>query len=307
MVLGKVGLTGASGMLGRHLHSALQASGAQVKAISRSDTNRNDFWDLRKWLNDAELDQLFGDSQAIIHAGAIMPSSVEVPQDEMFDANVRSCLNLGLWALSRNIPILYISGAIVYKNPYLLLQKESDPLGCSGLGGFYGFTKLLAEDIFSRLRQQGLKLCIIRPTSIYGYGLSQEKLVQRFLLTSLRNRVIELSQPISSCVDLVHASDVSQAAVCCLMNECWETFNVSSGHPTSIIELAESCVKLIGSGFIRIMGESSVNQSPTVMYSLDISHVRNRVGWKPLVSLHSGLALTLNCQRKRSLFFEEFN
>ena len=35
-----------------------------------------------------------------------------------------------------------------------------------------------------------------------------------------------------------------------LKHECWETLNVSSGKPVSIVELAEACVAVAGSGRI---------------------------------------------------------
>lgn len=294
MVLGRVGLTGATGMLGRHMRAALQAAGAKVKAVSRSGTDDSAAWDLSKWLSMAALDELFAGVQAIVHAGAFVQPSGEVDQAHMFDANVRACLNLGQWAMSRNIPLLHISGAIVYKDPCAPLQKESAPLGWSGLGGFYGFSKLLAEDVLMRLRQQGLKLCMLRPTSIYGYGIGADKIVPRFLAAAARGDVIELSQPVSDRVDIVHAVDVSDATVAALKKECWETLNVSSGKPVTIIELAEACVAVAGNGRIEIKGELPANYKASVKYSLDISRASERIHWQPRIDVSKGLTMLMH-------------
>ena len=296
MVLNKVGLTGSSGMLGRHLHAVLQASGLEVVSVSRSGTEGSAVWDLSEWQSMEMLDGLFADAQAVVHAGAFVQPSGEVDEPRMFDANVRACLNLGQWAMSRDIPLLYISGAIVYADPHAPLQKESAPLGWSGLGGFYGFSKLLAEDVLMRLRQQGLKLCALRPTSIYGYGIDVDKMVSRFLETIARNEIIEVRQPIEDRVDIVHAADVADAALAALKKECWETLNVSSGKPVSIIELAEACVAVTGRGRVEVKGEKPKHYKTSVTYSLDISLAAEQIDWRPRIGLHKGLTMLMNGQ-----------
>lgn len=294
MVLNKVGLTGSSGMLGRYLYAALQASGREVVAVSRSGAEGSAVWDLSEWLCMEKLDELFADVQAVVHAGAFVQPSGEVDEPRMFDANVRACLNLGQWAMSRDIPLLYISGAIVYADPRAPLQKESAPLGWSGLGGFYGFSKLLAEDVLMRLRQQGLKLCALRSTSIYGHGIGADKMVPRFLATAARNEVIEVSQPVEDRVDIIHAADVADAALAALKKECWETLNVSSGNPVSIIELAEACVAVAGQGRIEIKGKKPELYKTSVTYSLDISRAAELIDWRPRIDLHRGLAMLMH-------------
>ena len=299
MVLSRIGLTGSSGMLGRHLRAAFKAVGTDVVAVSRSGADGSASWDLGDWLDMITLDELFAGVQAIVHAGALVQTSGQVDEARMFDANVRACLNLAKWAMSRSIPLLYVSGAIVYADPCAPLQKESAPLGWSGLGGFYGFSKLLAEDLMMRLRQQGLKLCVLRPTSIYGDGIGTNTMVSRFLSTAAINEVIELSQPVEDRVDIVHASDVSDAAVAALKHECWETLNISSGRPVSIIELAEACVAVAKNGRIEIKGELPANYKSLVKYSLDISRASERIQWQPRVDAHLGLTMLLRgqCQR----------
>jgi UDP-glucose 4-epimerase len=214
----------------------------------------------------------------------------------MFDANVRACLNLGQWALARGIPLVYISGAIVYADPCAPTQDESAEPGWSGLGGFYGFSKLLAEDVLTRLRQKGLKLSLLRPTSIYGHGLDGGKMVQRFLSIAAADGAIELSEPTEDRVDLVHAADVASVAVAVLARKCWDTLNVSSGNPVSIKALAQACVDVAGSGRISITGQTLPGYKPSVTYSLNISRAQERLGWTPAIDIHRGLGMLLREQ-----------
>lgn len=283
-------------MLGRHLYAALQAAGAEVVPVSRSEKDGCAAWDLGEWLAMAALDDLFVGVQSVVHAGAWVQPGGDVDEARMFDANVRACLNLGLWARSRNIPLLYVSGAIVYADPDAPLQSESAPLGWSGLGGYYGLSKLLAEDVLMRLRQQGLQLCILRPTSIYGHGIDADKMVPRFLATAVRNDVIELMQPVNDRVDIVHAADVAEATVAALKDECWETLNVSSGNPLSIRQIAEACVAVAGKGRVEIKGEAPADYRASVKYSLDITYARERIRWQPRIDVRTGLSLLMRGQ-----------
>jgi UDP-glucose 4-epimerase len=283
-------------MLGRHLHAALNAAGAEVVSVSRSSGGGVKTWELANWLQHQELDELFPCVRAVVHAGALVQPAGEVDQSHMFDANVRACLNLGQWALERDIPVVHISGAIVYADPYAHSQDESARLGYSGIGGFYGFSKLLAEDVLARLCQQGLKLALLRPTSIYGQGLDESKMVRRFLSLAAGERVIDLIEPSSDCIDLVHAADVAAATVAVLQRQCWDNFNVSSGNPVSIRNLAQACLEVTGRGRISISGQTQPGYRPKTTYSLDINRARERLGWEPAIGIHCGLDMLLRGQ-----------
>lgn len=293
MVLKRIGLTGATGMLGRHLHAALAAAQVETVAASRSPGGEVAGWDLTEWLEPEALDALFPNVQAVIHAGALVQPSCVVDQARIFDANVRSCLNLGLWALEKNLPLVFVSGAIVYADPCAPLQKESATLGWSGLGGLYGFSKLLAEDALMRLRPKGLQLAVIRPSSIYGTGISADKIVPRLLSIASCNGVIELKEPIDDCVDLVHATDVANATLAVVRHECWDILNISSGKPVSFRELAEACLTVTGRGRISLSGCRPADYQPAVKYSLDITRARELIGWRPIISICKGLEMLL--------------
>jgi UDP-glucose 4-epimerase len=295
MVLKKIGLTGSTGMLGRHLQAALEKEGAMVVPVSRTATINQDntCWDLTEWIAPGDLDGMFAGVQAVIHAGAIVQPSGDVDVARMYDANVRACLNLGEWAKNRNIPVIYISGAIVYADTLATEQKEEALLGWKGLGGFYGFSKLLAEDVLFRLHQQNLKLAVVRPTSIYGFGITADKMVRRFLAIAETGGVIELTQPVHDRVDLVHAADISRAVMEILKKDCWDIFNISSGNPISIKELAEECVKCTGLGSVSISGEIKVGYKPAIRYSLNSERAQSFLDWLPEIDIQMGLDMVL--------------
>ncbi len=292
MVLGRIGLTGSTGLLGRHIKAALMIAGADIVCATKTGIDGTRLWNLEHWLTDVTFDEIFGEVSALVHVGARVTHSGAIEDSQIFDSNVRACLNLGQWALKRNIPVVHVSGAIVYANPWALVQKESSQTGWSGFGGFYGLSKLLAEDVFERLRQQGLQVCILRPTSIYGYGMSGDKLISRLLSSAYSDMILELSEPVDDCFDLIHATDVAIAVVSVLNKKSWETFNISSGNPVSFLSLAQCCVEVVGKGQISIVGSKpSLGYLPAVRYSLDNRYALDELGWKPIINLQLGLQM----------------
>ena len=176
--MNKFAVTGSNGMTGSHMMSLLKSKGIPVKAVARKD------WDLTEWKSFDELDHIFGSVSAIFHFGAQLPynnfNNDNWQTQQIFDANIRSCLNLAEWAKLRNIPIVFLSSAAVYEDPHASKITETNPKVVNGFGGFYGYSKLAAENILNHLSAEGLKCIVLRPSSLYGYGLPSEKIIQHY-------------------------------------------------------------------------------------------------------------------------------
>jgi UDP-glucose 4-epimerase len=294
MVLGVIGLTGATGMLGRHVHAALDDAGYTVCPVTRIGEFRGNStqWDLSKWESDAAFDEIFSESAAIVHAGALVPGVLMPGENVLYDVNVRACVNLAQWALRRNVPVIFVSGAIVYADTLADGIVEDAPLGWAW-GGYYGFTKLLAEDVWRRFRSQGLQVAVLRPSSIYGCGLHSNKTISRFLASARDDRAINLSPPVDDRLDLVHAADVARAVVAVLNRNAWDTFNIGSGGPISLKELAQASVDVCGSGHLQIDGTNGDARLPVTRYGLNCDKARDVLGWSPQIDIRMGLKMIL--------------
>ena len=295
MVLERAGLTGASGMLGGYLLSEFGRRGISCCCTSRSRPgelpNGSEWssWDLRDRKSHAALDALFPNVQAIVLAGATVPSAQDLQTNgTLFEANVRSSLVIGEWALDRGLPVVFMSGAIVYAFPDRTGITERDEAGPRGFGGFYGFSKYLGELLFQHLALEGLRLCILRPSSIYGYVLHPTKMISKFLNTSMNDEVIELLPPFGDAIDLVHASDVAIAAIQALENEAVGVYNIASGRMASVQTVAETCVEVTGAGSVRLIGESEA--APTRRFGLNCTAAQQAFSYSPRMSLRKGLA-----------------
>lgn len=310
MVLSRVALTGVSGMVGQHLMTSLQNKGITCVAASRNKpTNEKNFiswrpWDLQEWKSVEELNAMFMDVSAIIHVGAAVPRPGEkLSYKTIFDSNVRSCLCLGQWALERKIPMIFLSGATVYASPDREGISEGDEKVVNGRGGFYGFSKLLAEDVLLHLAEGGLQLCILRPSSIYGFGLHPEKMISKFILQASRNETIFLEQPVDDRIDLIHAADVADAVVQALEANVRGIYNIASETLVTVLEIAQTCVEVVGKGKVMIK-ESVSKRPPTIRFGLDCAKAQNVFGFSSKINLCEGITTTW-CQMQKNVVGEE--
>jgi UDP-glucose 4-epimerase len=159
------------------------------------------------------------------------------------------------------------------------------------LGGFYGFSKLLAENSLKHLRSNGLKLAVIRPTSIYGFGLPDNKMLSNFLNVAKADETIHLSPPVDDKIDFIHAADVSLAILAILKNNIWDNFNIASGALISVKELAEACVSVLGRGNINISKENPPDRDSINRFALNIRHAKDSLEWQPSFSIAQGLKM----------------
>lgn len=300
MVLGKLAITGSTGMVGSHLRRLLDRKNVPHMGVSRLvgvDSSPNlKRWDLAEWKEPDQLDSIFPEASAVIHLAAILPQKKE-DRRTMFDVNVRSCLCLGQWAMEKDIPLVYISSAAVYKNPDKSGTNEDDPTTANGLGGFYCCTKLMGEKILNHLAENGLKLCILRPSSIYGFGLPEDKAIPRFLAAASKDETIDLSPPTGDRVNLIHASDVARAIVAALKSQATGTFNIAGPENPSFLDIAQACVDVAGKG--RVNAPETDKEPGRTRFDLDCSRAKKAFAFSAETDLHSGLEAMLGEMRKQ--------
>lgn len=307
MVLKKIALTGASGVLGRHITALCQSCGIAVVTSGRSQSKQNatpDFiWDLKQWRDSGELDAAFADVDAVVHAGALVPTrgGSDTARD-FFDANVRSTLCLGEWTRQRNLPLVYLSGGIVYKDPGQIDIKESAQKGFSPFGGVYGLSKWLGEEILSPSREQGLKLYTLRPSSIYGHGMATNKLIPIFLSLAARGEELVVKSPGDFRVDLIHAFDVALAILAALANNVSGDFNLASGSRPSVLELAKLCVEVShGKGLVK-QETPRPSSSSGIRFFLNDDAAKKTFGFNPLFTIKAGLSEILRQENTATAF-----
>ena len=295
MVLKRVLVTGASGMVGRQLVDLVHAEGLDVVATARTcppTPQPGVDWvplDLMTRISHDNLSALFGPIDAIIHCAAMIPAS-DQPIDEhaLIDVNVDACLMLGGWARAIDVPMVFLSSASVYRDVERRAIREDAPLGANPVAGLYGITKLMAENAFSYLQQQGLRVATLRPTSVYGPGLPDGKMVRHFLTSAAEGKTITLQPPFNDRFNLIHAADVARAAWLALNHQAWDIFNVANGALISIEDIARTSVRVAGRGNVSL-ALSDRPQPPVIRFDLDGTKAAERLSFHANISIEEGL------------------
>lgn len=296
--LNRVLLTGATGLVGRHVLARLRREGIACLASSRAVPSGTGpdvqwrAWDLCHWRSPDDLDRLFPEVEAVLHVGALVPAGPDTAADRLMDANVRATLALGQWAAARRLPLLFLSGAAVYGD-VTAPARESDPVAALPVGGLYGLTKALAEGVLIQLAAaSGLRLAVLRASSIYGWGLGPAKLVSALLAKAQAGEAIELHPPADDRVNLVHAADVAWAMVAAATRGATGIFNIGGPAQVSMLELAQACVQAAGAGSVTV-SEQEAGRGPHNRFPLDLSKAQSQLGYGPGIDLVTGLTMQM--------------
>lgn len=286
-IIHRVALTGAGGVLGRHMQSRLAQAGIEVVAVGRKD------WDLRQWKSPEQLDEVFGRVDAVIHFGAVTPNpGQKLTPDVLMDANVRACAALGQWAALRGIPMVFAGSAGIYA-PQAAPADEDAPQADCPVGGFYGLTKLLAERLLVGLTADGLALCTLRITSVYGAGLHPDKMIAKMLAAARRGETIALSAPVDDALNLVHADDVARAALMALRAGARGPFNIGSASLVTVADIAHAAVSVAGNGGVALP-DGMASRPPECRFNVSLDRAARTFGFRPALSLAQGLTLMEN-------------
>ena len=112
---------------------------------------------------------------------------------------------------------------------------------CSPIN-LYGSLKLAQENLLKAISKEVLDYVIFRPICVFGDYDIADRLMPKFIKSSLQNTDIFYAQ--DSTTDITYVKDLVDAVELSLREEVKnETFNISSEHTLTIKEIAESIVK----------------------------------------------------------------
>ena len=299
----KVLITGGAGFIGHHLALYLSSLGYDVLCVDNLSRSSPEVINtLRRYgINLIVVDVLDINSldvimsrfkpEVVIHTAALVSveESVKKPE-EYFRCNVLGTLNTVRISTNYGVSrFIYLSSAAVYGDPIKLPVSEEHPLNPKSP---YGLSKLLGEEVVKLYyRMYGLEYVILRLFNVYG--------PRQFLnpysgvITKFIDRVSKGLPPViygdgTQTRDFIHVLDVCRVIQLCVSTEkVNEVYNVGSGKPLSINELADLVVRVSGLD-LRPTYESSRPGDIRHSYA-DISKAVKYLGFKPSVSIEEGI------------------
>ena len=223
----------------------------------------------------------------IVHLAAEIPATFTGDETvRVAERNAQIDRNVFRFALSLGAGIVFASSGSVYGPGKGNVFIEDPPLAP---GGPYAEAKLYSETEGAALfGAAGLPFAALRISAPYGPGQSDRTVVQHFVSRAIAGENLAYHGTGSRMQDFVHVDDVAAAICRCVETRANGTFNVASGTPTCMRELAELVAEVAGGGIaVGPSGEPDPQEGLTAEYS--IARARRVLGWQPKISLRSGL------------------
>jgi nucleoside-diphosphate-sugar epimerase len=306
-------ITGCTGFIGSNLASRLVEDGYEVYGLVRH-TSRSELDSLRSVMDRVHF--IEGDlcefhslasavesskPQFVLHLGALTPVrlSYEDPFPYMRTNFLGTC-NLVHSILDKapRARMIAASTAEVYGWQASDPVKEDTRLRPSSP---YAVSKTAADEyIQMAMEVYGLKATVLRCNNTYGRRREKGFLVEYLVTSMLDGRPVYIGTP-DHVRDYMWVDDHVNAYLLSMQKEAAqaEVFNVSPGNPISNIDLARKMAdKLHYEGQIvegsyppgYPMRPAKLDQKYIV---LDASKIREKLGWKPSVTLDRGMTMVI--------------
>jgi nucleoside-diphosphate-sugar epimerase len=313
-------VTGAAGFIPSHLVEELARSGWAVRCLLRYGSagdigfladlpsSTQDLLDLRRGdLLDPELVlECCRDVDTVFHLGAriSIPYSYAAPRDT-FHVNALGTLNV-VEAVRRTgvRRLVHVSTSEVFGSAVTVPMSETHRLKAQSP---YAASKIAADKIVeSYVCSFGLPAVIVRPFNTYGPRQSTRAVIPSIIEQALRGGAIRVGS-LWPRRDFTYVSDTVSAFIKAATVEgaLHDEFNLGTGQDTSIGDLAELIVELIGTSCTIVTDDARQRPAESEVSKLlsDNAKARKVLGWRPEVALREGLERVISWWRERPVRF----
>jgi UDP-glucose 4-epimerase len=289
-------VTGGAGFVGSHIADAL-VGGNDVRVLDNFSSGYSENLPdgatvIEGDLRDTDtLDAATDGVDLIFHEAGLVSvaRSVEAPRTS-HAINADATIDLLERARREDARVVLASSSAIYGHPDSVPIHESDPKEPTSP---YGVDKLTI-DHYARLYHDlyGVETVPLRYFNIYGPRQTAgdySGVIAIFVDQATRDAPITVEGDGTQTRDFVHVSDVVEAnLLAATTDHVGHPFNVGTGERTTILDLAETVRRVVGSDS-EIVHEDP--RSGDIDHSCaDISRARRKLAFEPTVSLEDGLA-----------------
>jgi UDP-glucose 4-epimerase len=303
-------VTGGAGFIGSHIVDRLVTEGYEVRILDNLTTGKLE--NIQGHLSSGKIEFVKGDIRdlstvkkslekidAAIHFAALVsvPLSIENP-NLTFDINLLGTLNLLRSCIEKNIDkFVFISSCAVCGDPKKLPVTEETPTNPISP---YAESKLIGERYCQGFNERDLlQTVILRFFNVYGprQGMNDYSgVITRFVNLAKNKSSLTIYGDGLQTRDFVNVADIAEAVLASTKSSCASgVFNVGSGKPTTINELAKTILQLT-SADVEIQHIECRAGDIRDSYA-DISKAKKLLGFEPKVSLKEGLKVLLDDKR----------
>lgn len=326
-------VTGATGLLGRHLVDVLVDAGVSVRALVRSSSDTRYLQSRGVALvqgeatDKASLHRAAAGVDLVFHVAGYLTAGSPFGANDKASAEERGlyrAINVDFTEAMLDASLdagvgrfIFVSSSSVYSLEAAVPTPEDAPLQPFSV---YGRSKLLAEEKVRAYQEQGLATTIVRPPITYGPG---DRYFTPLALRLARLPILPLINGGRNSLDLVFAGDVAELMYLAGSSAlgAGQVYNAGPGQYTSIYDLVQSYRRLTGKGPIIISVSAAASRrtswlsrrlvrpfipeavnalSPEGLMLMDRNHLLDMtraardLGFHPRYTLDQGLGATIN-------------
>lgn len=297
----KILFTGATGFIGSHLvRQLVKDDNCQVYALVRNKYNLEKIKDLLGKIELVEADLLdFSQVNQIVEKirpqQAIHSAWYAVPGKYL-----NSLENIDLVGASLNLAkqlaacgcehFLGIGTCLEYDTSLGYLSEAS----LSKPQSLYGGSKLSVQLLLEQISKiTGMKNAWARLFYQYGPTEPEKRLIPAIIISLLQCQTVDLT-PGEQVRDFLYIEDVANALKAIALQQQRGLFNIGSGQPVTVKEIALTIGNLIGKPELINLGALPYRQGDDLFICANNHRLKEVTGWYPNYSLRAGLQLTID-------------
>jgi len=271
----RIVIIGSSGIISQNLQIKLKEKKLKFVTFGRKDIN------LKKNTSYKLLNKKIKSHDIVIFISAEAPAK----NMQMFFNNMKICDNVCKALEGKKInKLIYISSDAVYSDTPKKINEKSKTLPNS----IHGMMHLMRE-INLQINFKD-KLCILRPTLIYGFGDSHQGYgPNRFINLAKKNKDIFLFGKGEERRDHIYIDDLINVLFECIKSNKFGIFNLASGIVNSFNKVAKIAVTLTGSKS-KILNTKRVGLMPHNGYRpFNVSFIKKKFQNIELNTIENGM------------------
>lgn len=285
---GGILITGAEGLIGSALAPELRRRGERVRSLDLRGVEPDSCGDVR---HEPDVRRAVAGIRGIVHLAAVSRVIWAEHDPELcWSTNVGGTRQVLQAAAESPVRpwVLFASSREVYGQPTALPAAEDAPLAPVNV---YGRAKVEGERLVASAREAGLRTAIVRLSNVYGSLHDHaDRVVPAFARAAALGRRIRLDGR-EHTFDFTHIDDVVRGLLRMIdlldHGEVLPPVHLLTGRPTTLSELAATCVDLARTG-------SPIVEAPPRSYDVarfygDPTRARELLGWTATIPLRLGL------------------
>ena len=296
-------VTGATGFLGSRLVDQLNQKDVNIFVIGRNvkrlqNKKLSNISYIEYDLNNPKIEKILeqiDNIDCLIHLAAYVPKhGNEDDIGKSIQTNILGTMHLidSIGEITKKV--IFGSTLEVYGLPVQLPISENHPTEPLT---FYGASKLSAEKYLNvYLAKTGVKVIILRFTSIYGPREIYERALPNFIRSVIKNENLLIFGDGQDVRDYLYVDDAVKAIFLAIEKDCEGVFNIASGKTYTKKEVAEKIIRLSGKDLKLVFTHP---EHKSTNFTFDISKAENVLSFSPDTDLEEGLSKEIEWYRNK--------